>query len=165
MWDDWTGDRDAPRTVRDELQAARGVGNAANVTADREVFVNLNPNPVRPGTRRVRVDLDVLGPHDRDGGGPADKVTVEPGGDDPGDIRNELKLLSKVAHDTAQVVARTDEAGNPETDRLVVHRRGRADLLDAAGAHDHNAVRHRERLLLIVRDVHERHAELRLQLA
>ena len=40
----------------------------------------------------------------------------------------------------------------------------RGDLLDQAAVHDGDAVAHRERLFLVVRDVHERRARARLDL-
>ena len=45
---------------------------------------------------------------------------------------------------------------------MLVHLRGRADLLDPALVEDGEAIGHRERLLLIVRDVDERDADLAL---
>ena len=46
--------------------------------------------------------------------------------------------------------------------RVVVDLEGRADLLDPALAHHHHAIGERERLLLVVRDVDRRDAELAL---
>ena len=45
---------------------------------------------------------------------------------------------------------------------MLVDLGGRADLLDAAFVEDREAVAHRERLLLVVRDIDERHPPLAL---
>ena len=61
-----------------------------------------------------------------------------------------------------------DDVGGPDEGRdearrgLVVHLDRVPDLLDAAVAEDGQAVAHRERLLLVVRHVHERDAHLAL---
>ena len=47
---------------------------------------------------------------------------------------------------------------------MLVHLGRRADLLDPALVEDGDPVAHRERLLLVVRDVDERHPELLLDL-
>ena len=47
-------------------------------------------------------------------------------------------------------------------DGLLVDLLGRAELLDDAVVHDRDAVRHRERLLLVVRHVDERDPDLAL---
>ena len=56
-----------------------------------------------------------------------------------------------------------DEAGDELGLRLLVHLRRRADLLDPALVEHGDAVAHRERLFLVVRDVDERDAEVALQ--
>ncbi len=45
---------------------------------------------------------------------------------------------------------------------MLVHLRGRPDLLDPSLVEDRNAIGHRERLLLVMRHVHERDADLAL---
>ena len=55
-----------------------------------------------------------------------------------------------------------DEAGHERLRGLLVDLLRRAALLDHAGVHDRDAVGHRERLLLVVRDVEERDADLAL---
>ena len=59
---------------------------------------------------------------------------------------------------------RADEAGDELVDRLVVEHLRRVDLLQVAGVHDGDAVAHRHRLDLVVRDVDRGHAEPALQL-
>ena len=49
--------------------------------------------------------------------------------------------------------------------RMIVDVRGRADLLDPAVVHDHDAVRDFERLFLVVRHEHARHVDLVVQAA
>ena len=58
---------------------------------------------------------------------------------------------------------RADEAADEEVDRPLVELLRRRDLLELALAHDRDAVAHRHRLDLVVRDVDRRHAELVLQ--
>ena len=55
-----------------------------------------------------------------------------------------------------------DEAGDELGRRALVDLGGRADLLDPAVVEDREAVAHRERLLLVVRHVDERDADLAL---
>ncbi len=57
-----------------------------------------------------------------------------------------------------------DEAADEEVDRAVVQRLRIVDLLQLALAHDGDAVAHRHRLDLVVRDVDGRDAEIRLEL-
>ena len=59
---------------------------------------------------------------------------------------------------------RADEAGDELVPRVVVEHLRRVDLLQVAGVHDGDAVAHRHRLDLVVRDVDRRHAEAALQL-
>ena len=56
-----------------------------------------------------------------------------------------------------------DEAADEEVDRAVVELLRRRDLLQLALAHDGDAVAHRHRLDLVVRDVDRRHAEVALE--
>ena len=65
----------------------------------------------------------------------------------------------------ADQVGRADEVGDERVARQVVDLGRRADLLDQAVAHHHDAVGHRERLFQIVRHVDRRDAEPVLQLA
>ena len=72
------------------------------------------------------------------------------------------------AHREAAAVAledvrRADEAGHELGRRARVDVEWRADLLDAALVEDRDVVAHRQRFLLVVRDVDERHAEVALQ--
>ena len=62
-----------------------------------------------------------------------------------------------------QQVRDPEEVGDVHRRRLLVHLPRSAALLDLPGIHDREAVAHRERLLLIVGDVHERDADLPLQ--
>ena len=55
-----------------------------------------------------------------------------------------------------------DEAGDELARRMLVDLGGRADLLDPALVEDGQPVAHRQRLLLVVRDVDERDPELLL---
>ena len=68
---------------------------------------------------------------------------------------------------TAHQVGDAEEVGDEDRLGLLVHRLGSRDLLDAAAGHDRDPVGHRQRLLLVVRDVDEGDPELlldRLQL-
>ena len=56
-----------------------------------------------------------------------------------------------------------DEAADEEVDGAVVERLRVGDLLELALAHDGDAVAHRHRLDLVVRDVDRRHAEVALE--
>ena len=58
-----------------------------------------------------------------------------------------------------------DEVGDERRRRVAVDLHRRADLLDHAVVHDDDAVGHRERLFLVVRDHDRRHAERSLQRA
>src|SRR5205814_1476768 len=60
-------------------------------------------------------------------------------------------------------VRRADEAGDELRGRALVHLRRRPDLLDAAQVEDGEVVAHRQGLLLVVRDVQERHSEIALE--
>ena len=59
---------------------------------------------------------------------------------------------------------RADEAGDELVHRLVVEHLRRVHLLQVAGAHHGDAVAHRHRLDLVVRDVDRGHAEPALEL-
>ena len=59
---------------------------------------------------------------------------------------------------------RADEAGDELVLRLVVEHLRRVDLLQAPGVHHRDAVAHRHRLDLVVRDVDRRHVEPPLEL-
>ena len=63
-----------------------------------------------------------------------------------------------LAHDAVDDVALTDEVGHESVFRLIIYIDRRADLLDAPFRHDDDGVGHAQRLLLIVRDEHERDA-------
>ena len=60
-------------------------------------------------------------------------------------------------------VVLADEAGDERRRRVVVDRVGVGELLDVAVEHDRDAVRHRQRLLLVVGDEHEGDADLALE--
>jgi hypothetical protein len=64
-----------------------------------------------------------------------------------------------------QHVDLADEVGDEGRRRAFIDVVRAADLLDDAVVHDHDAVGHRQRLLLVVRDHDRRHAELLLQAA
>ena len=72
---------------------------------------------------------------------------------------------SQSAHVAARGVRLAHEAGEERRRRPLVEVARAALLLDAAGVHDDDAVRHRHRLLLVVRDVDHGEAEPLLQLA
>ena len=59
---------------------------------------------------------------------------------------------------------RADEAGDELVDRLVVEHLRRVHLLQVSRVHDGDAVAHRHRLDLVVRDVDRRHAQSPLEL-
>ena len=59
-------------------------------------------------------------------------------------------------------VERADEVGHEGRLGMLVDLSRAADLLDAPAVHHGDPIGHRERLFLVVRDVHERRAELRL---
>ena len=63
-----------------------------------------------------------------------------------------------LAHDAVDDVALADEIGHESVFRLIIYIDRRADLLDAPFGHDDDGVGHAQRLLLIVRDEHERDA-------
>ena len=65
----------------------------------------------------------------------------------------------------AEHVDLADEIGDERRRRLSIDLLRRADLLDHSLIHDHDAVRHRQRLFLIVGDHDRRHAEALLQCA
>ena len=67
-----------------------------------------------------------------------------------------------VLDDGRQQVGDADEAGHERLRRVLVDLLGRAQLLDHAVVHDGDPVGHRERLLLVVRHVDERDADLAL---
>ena len=67
---------------------------------------------------------------------------------------------ASVAHED---VRDADEAGDELRQRALVDLYGRADLLDPARVEDREPVAHRQRLLLVVRDVEERDPELALE--
>ena len=62
-----------------------------------------------------------------------------------------------------RTVHATDELGDEAIDRPVVKIDGVADLLDHAGVHDDDAIRHLHRLVLVVRHHDRRDAQRRLQ--
>jgi hypothetical protein len=64
-----------------------------------------------------------------------------------------------------QPVDLADEAGHERRRRLAIDLQWRADLLDHALVHHHDAIGHRQRLLLVVGDHDGRHAEPALQRA
>ncbi len=78
--------------------------------------------------------------------------------DDTKPLRPHRDLLSVYADE----VRVADEARDPLRRRRVVDLARRADLLDVAAVHHDDAIGHRERLLLVVRDVDERDADLLL---
>ncbi len=65
-----------------------------------------------------------------------------------------------LVHRHIERVQRADEVGYEGGLRALVHLARASDLLDAPPVHDGDAVGHRQRLLLVVRDVDERRAEL-----
>ena len=59
------------------------------------------------------------------------------------------------AHDAGQDVGFADEVGHERIDRLIIDICRRADLLDVTTVHDHDGVRHGQRLLLVMGDVNK----------
>ena len=82
-----------------------------------------------------------------------------------------LERLGADAHPTrrlpgrAQHIDAADEVGDERRGRLTIDLHRRADLLDLAAVHHDDAVGHRQRFFLIVRDHDRGHAELALQAA
>ena len=56
-----------------------------------------------------------------------------------------------------------DEIGDEACGRPLVNLRGRSELKDFAGVHDGDPIRHRQRLMLIMRDEDEGDADFVLQ--
>ncbi len=77
-------------------------------------------------------------------------------------VHDRHRTLAAVDADVDQV-RDTDEAGHERRRGPLVELARRRDLLDDAVLHDRDAVGHRQRLLLIVRDVDERRLRLRLE--
>ena len=67
------------------------------------------------------------------------------------------------AHRSGEHRAVADEAGDEAVGRHLVHARHGVDLLDLAVVEHRDAIRHRQRLALVVRHVDEGHAELAVQ--
>jgi hypothetical protein len=109
----------------------------------------------------VRLELDALWPDD-DLRGPGDVAAS---------MRFQLEAVE--SHSAAAVstavrlgrhqVRHTEEVGHEDSLRVLVHLLGRAELLDPSGVHHRQPVGHRQGLLLVVRDVEERDADLLLQ--
>ena len=66
-------------------------------------------------------------------------------------------------HGGVEKIGAADEIGDERVGGPLVDLARRADLLDAAAVHHGDRVRQRERLALVVRDVHRGDAELALQ--
>ena len=77
-----------------------------------------------------------------------------------GDHRDTVAGGANLAHEE---VALADEGRGEDARGPLVDLPGSADLLDAAVAHDHDAARHGERFLLVMRDVDEGRAEVVLE--
>ena len=77
--------------------------------------------------------------------------------DEPAVLAHELSL-----HEIHR--GRADEAADENVERTVVELLGRRHLLQLALAHDRDAIAHRHRLDLVVRDVDRRHADVALEL-
>ncbi len=79
-------------------------------------------------------------------------------------FHDDLARLCRAHLRRQQVHARrADEAGDEQVGRLVVKLERAADLLDTAGAHDHDAVGQRHRLDLVVRDIDHRRRQALVQ--
>ena len=65
-----------------------------------------------------------------------------------------------LGHATVEEVRFADEVGHEPVDRALVDLARRPDLADPAAGHDGDPRRHRQGLLLVVRDEHERRADL-----
>src|SRR5262249_61831098 len=103
------------------------------------------------------------GPHEVAGDRPDEDDVVGGGGRAAVPERDALgpdAVATSVAIDD---VRRPDEARDELACRAVVHLDRPADLLDPAFVEDRDPVAHRQGLLLVVRDVDERHAELALE--
>src|SRR5581483_9823082 len=105
------------------------------------------------GDARAGGDLHLLRADEDDGlpgrGGPEGEAVVRPEG--------------PAVAAALEEVARADELRREAGGRLLVDVLGRAHLLDPAVVQDRDPVAHRERLLLVMRDEDERHAELALE--
>src|SRR6478609_7296492 len=116
------------------------------------------------GTRAVRRDLELLGAHSDSDGAPVH--VTEPV------VRDEHALALLGIERRHRPVARTDGPVEQVRDAeevcdelgawALVELLARAHLLDAALVHDRDRVRHRQRLLLVVRDVDEGDADVGL---
>ena len=111
--------------------------------------------------RRGRLDADALGsdrqPHDAGA-----RLPLLGAERDPADVDG-----ATVEHAAAHEVRDAEEVGDERRLRVLVDVARRTQLLDLPVGHHREAVRHRQRLLLVVRHVEERDADLpldRLQL-
>ena len=100
-----------------------------------------------------RCDLDVLRPDDR--GNVRSLVHVV----NAGKFASAEAGFHFPGHDPVEDIALPDEVGDKGVLRLVVNILRRADLLCLALGHDNDAVGHRQRFFLVMRDVNERNAE------
>ncbi len=114
------------------------------------------------GTSRVdRRDPDPLGPD-----GHAQRITAAYTGANRDDQPLSFIELhdgvgpDDIRHRQLERVQRTDEIGDEHRGGMLVHLARAPDLLDSPGVHDRDPVGHCQCFLLVVRDVHERRAEL-----
>jgi len=108
---------------------------------------------------RGRGDLDILGT-DND----IDRFILFKAGIDAF-VSSPLKFDAVIrVHDAGDDIAFPDEARRKGVHRLVIDILRRADLLDHAAVHDDDGIAHRERLLLIMRNINKRDAEPLLNL-
>ena len=78
-------------------------------------------------------------------------------------VHVEQQVLARGAGDGGgEQVGLAEEVGGERRARQLVQLGGRAELLDPSAVHDRDGVGHRHGLLLVVRDVHEREADLGL---
>ena len=80
-------------------------------------------------------------------------------------VLDDQPVAVALGHLAADDVVVAHEPGHELGRRLRGDRQRIGDLLDARLVHDHDAVGHRERLFLVVRDVDEHQAELALEVA
>ena len=127
--------------------------------ADVHDAVDHRREAVRP-SRLVGADPHALGSDDElHGAGRAVALRVER-------VRTELHHLPAVVRRLGagvEQIGHAEEVGDVGGGRPLVDLDGRTDLGDLTAVHHGQAVRHRQRLLLVVRDVEERDADIALQ--
>ena len=163
-----------PLLERDARAACRRSGSAltssppSTRTCTSRKLPRKTERSTSPGSRLspavpVRLDADALGPDHRLD--LAARARSRPARRGTCGRRSRRTQRVAVGPDRlgAEQVRDAQEVGDEQRRRLLVDLARRAGLLDAAAVHHGDAVAHRERLLLVVRDEDERDAELLLQ--